>query len=107
MAKHFMNPQVGAHFGAGREAEPSDDVQQESGQHFAPHIHLHPVHDEKGRHIKTHVHVMHHDGEDEHHEHAANDVEGIASHLQQHYGGAAGTAGESGDDQGGDNLHEF
>jgi hypothetical protein len=82
-----MNPQRGAHMQAGQE---SGDVEQESGQHHAPHIHFHPHHDEQGNHTHTTVHVMHHDGTHTKHDHAAGDTEGMAAHIHKHMGGAEG-----------------
>lgn len=85
--RHYMNPQHGAHFGAGsighegRDKQSAGDVKDESGQHKAPSIHIHS-------HSKGHtVHIMHHNGQHEQHEHSHGDAEGIAGHIHQHLGG--------------------
>ena len=60
------------------------DVEDKSGQHRAPNIHIHS-------HSKGHtVHIMHHDGQHEQHEHAHGDADGIAEHIHQHLGAAGG-----------------
>jgi len=85
--RHFMDSQHGAHFGAGSIGHEgtskagAGDVEEKSGQHRAPHIHIHS-------HSQGHtVHIMHHNGQHEQHEHAHGDSEGIAEHIHQHLGG--------------------
>lgn len=91
----YMNPQHGRHM-RGEEAQ---DVEKKSGQHKAPHIHIHS-------HAKGHtVHIMHPDGAHEKHEHGHGDVEGIAAHVHEHIGGASGQDhgvgdGSAGEEQG-------
>lgn len=81
---HFMNKQHQAHMTGKPPAEASNDVQQESGQHTPPQIHIHS-------HSAGHtVHVMHHDGTHTKHEHEHGDSEGIAAHIHQHIGGKEG-----------------
>lgn len=81
---HFMNRQRARHMGA--EPQADGHGEHEAGNHptSAPHVHFHPEHDAEGNHVKTHVHVLHHDGQHEHHEHDASDVEGLKSHLDNH-----------------------
>lgn len=86
--KFSMNPQRNAHMEQGMGVQPgeeADDVKQGSGQHHPPHIHIH-----KGHGGKTHVHIMHHDKEDEHHEHDEGDTEGVKTHVDAHYGSGGG-----------------
>lgn len=77
----FMNKQREAHMSG---KQPAGDVEEDTGQHHAPHIHIHS-------HSKGHtVHVMHHDGTHTKHEHAHGDAEGIAAHVHKHMGGKPG-----------------
>lgn len=77
---HFMNPAHGRHM-SGQPAKAAGDVEESSGQHHPPHIHIHS-------HAKGHtVHVMHHDGTHTKHEHAHGDTDGIAQHIHDHLGG--------------------
>ena len=92
-SRHFMNPAHGRHMGSKAESIPAKgagDVDEGSGQHHPPHIH---VHESEG---KLHVHVMHHGKADEHHEHEIGDSEGAAEHLHEHFGGG----NEEGQDHG-------
>lgn len=91
---HFMNKSHGMHMGAKPEAQPADDMHQESGQHETPQIHIHS-HDEGHT-----VHIMHSNGQHEKHEHEHGDAEGIASHIHQHIGGKEGQdhGGSSGEE---------
>lgn len=84
-----MNPQMSKHMGGEPAGEEAGDVQQESGQHHPPQIHMHS-HD-KG----VTVHIMHHDGRHEKHEHEHGDAEGIAAHVHQHHGGESQDHGYS------------
>ena len=97
---HFMNKAHGAHMTgkpdpgkptASRPATPSKDVNESSGQHMPPHIHVH-----QGDGGKIHVHIMHHDKADEHHEHESGDSEGAAQHINEHFG----AGNEEGQDHG-------
>jgi hypothetical protein len=108
---HFMNKQRGGHL-AGKEGnkptdtgglpggkrtagEPSDDVDQSTGQHEAPHIHIQPHHDAEGNHTKTTVHVMHSDGRHEPSDHEPGDG-GVEAKVGEHYSGAFGDEGGGG-----------
>ena len=89
--RFFMNKQHEAHLRGTAPATPhkgASDVQEETGQHTPPHIHVHPH--SKG----VTVHVMHHDGRHEKHEHGHGDMEGIAAHIHQHLGATGNTGGE-------------
>ena len=82
--KHFMNPQHGAHMGGKPAPSAAGDVDEASGQHHMPSIHIHS-------HAKGHtVHIMHPSGAHEKHEHEHGDAEGIASHIHEHLGGGEG-----------------
>jgi hypothetical protein len=80
MPGRFMNPQRQKHM----QGKPAGDVEDSTGQHHAPSIHIHS-------HSAGHtVHVMHHDGTHTKHEHEHGDTEGIAEHIHKHLGGAEG-----------------
>jgi hypothetical protein len=84
-----MNKQRGAHMD-GKPAG-AQDVEQESGQHHLPHIHIHS-------HTAGHtVHVLHHDGTHTMHEHSHGDADSIAEHIHKHIGGAPGQTHGVGD----------
>lgn len=99
---HFMNKQHGMHMGAKPEAQPADDMHQESGQHETPQIHIHS-------HDSGHtVHIMHANGQHEMHDHEQGDSDGIASLIHQHigkegqdHGGASGEEMENEESYGG------
>ena len=97
---HYMNKQRGAHMTGKPMGEASGDVDEHSGQHHAPHIHIHS-------HSQGHtVHVMHHDGTHTKSEHEHGDAEGIKSIVDQHIGGEPGqdhgfSSGEEMEDEGG------
>lgn len=81
-----MNKQRQAHMddkapAVGKASAAADDVQQETGQHHAPSIH---IHSHSGGHT---VHVHHSDGTHTKHEHAHGDADGIAQHIHKHIGG--------------------
>ena len=93
---YSMNKQHESHLNKGlghkgKHGSGAGDVEEKSGQHRAPHIHIHS-------HSKGHtVHVMHSDGGHDQHEHAPGDAEGIAEHIHNHIGAAGGqpVGGES------------
>jgi hypothetical protein len=92
-SRHFMNPQMGRHM-QGQSADEADDVEEESGQHKTPHIHVHS-------HSKGHtVHVMHHDGGHSKHQFSHGDSEGIANLIHKHIGGGEGQDHGVSDDEG-------
>jgi hypothetical protein len=102
---YSMNKQRERHMFGAKEGEAGNekdagDVKKKTGQHHAPHIHIHS-------HAKGHtVHVMHHDGAHEKHEHAHGDVEGMKAHLDKHFG-AGGEHNDEGDQfESGDLLGE-
>jgi hypothetical protein len=111
---HFMNPAHGKHMGQKAEpatpkerpALPSKDVNESTGQHMPPHIHIH-----QGESGKIHVHIMHHDKADDHHEHESSDTEGAAQHIHDHFGGKEGQEGQdhggSSNDEGLSEEHGF
>lgn len=99
--KHFMNPARAKHMGSTgnmgaseSQADGAGDVDQESGQHTAPSIHIHS-HDQGHT-----VHIMHANGKSEKSEHEHGDAEGIAAHIHSHIGGKIGQdhGGSAGDE---------
>ena len=81
--RHFMNPSMGKHMGSPA-GEKAGDVDEKSGQHHPPQIHIHS-------HSKGHtVHVMHASGKHEKFEHEHGDSEGVAGHIHEHLGGSVG-----------------
>lgn len=100
MDRHFMSPGMAKHMGGQSGAEGEDtegeeagDVNQSSGQHQPPHIH---VHESEG---KLHVRIMHDDKAAEDHVHEAGDTEGAAKHLHDHFGKEGQDHGYSGGEE--------
>ena len=86
-SRHFMNKQHGAHMGA-------EGFNKARKGKTPPHVHIHS----DGS--KVHVHVMHHDRQPEHHEHEHHDIEGIKSHIDEHFGDASQDHGVDGGEGG-------
>jgi hypothetical protein len=86
---YSMNKQHQAHMSGkspehGSEGSKGGHLEDKSGEHRHPNIHIHS-------HSKGHtVHVMHSNGQHEQTEHEAGDAEGIANVVHQHIGAAGG-----------------
>lgn len=100
MARHFMNPAMGKHFGA---EEREETAEGEGKKHGAAkgNKHMPDIHIKSHEHGHT-VHILPHKDSNmapETHEHEFGDVEGMSKHLHEHFGKAGqdhGGSSESG-----------
>jgi hypothetical protein len=89
MAKHYMNPQLGKHLGDNEgegktSPQSSGDVDQGSGQHKAPDIHITTA--DSGHTVKA----IHQDKAPEESVHQLGDTDSVLSSVRKHLAGKGG-----------------